>query len=936
MVLHKLAGKLIEAKTKSASTKLLKTVPESDLVQLAVAVKEICYSFWTSEPTKAQASAKALKNLYQFSPQKEIKAYSEWVSGISALTHGKLTPAIKKLDEASKIFLSLGKDYEAAQTRVSKLYALALLGKYDEAIKCGENSLVIFEHYGDELAAGKVEKNLGNVAARQGNEIVTEEYYLAAMRRFVKLKNTEELTMAENSLANTYTELNNFRQAEKFYTRALERAKSAKMLVTEAEIEASMGNLAYFRGNLNSALKYLETSRRKYDTLQMPHQTAIAELEIADVYLELNLTAEAFSIYEKVVDKLQKLKLQGEEARARASFGRGAAILNQTATARKELKKAARLYVLENNQVGAAMVKLNGAKLELDLQNHQKVLQLAQEAEILLDQSGNLRHLLAARWLIAEAWRNLGENEKAQQLLEQVFTESIKQEQSNTAQSAQVSLGKLAASGKNYRQAEKHFRRAIKLIETLRAPLAAEEFRMAFLADKLAPYENLAKIYLEENKFKQAFLTVEKARSRSLVESLGDNEFQSAGEEKNKVSAKLYKNLEILREELNWFYSRVHRADDAEVEKLQTEAKKREKQIADVMCQISSIGESKFGKPDFLDFARLQTQIGRQKALVEFISFDGVLSAFVVTDKKIHFVADLAMENEILALLEDLQFQFGSLRYGAKILEPLLLELRRRADFHLQILFEKLIAPLINLLEQRDLKIVPVGALHYIPFHALFDGEKYLIETREVTYAPGATVWQFLASKPQRKLKNALLIGFADERIPLVTREIENLEKIFADAKSFTGEQATFAAFTENAGKFDVLHLACHGQFRLENPLFSSLHLADGWITVRDICSHKLKAEIVTLSACETGVHKIFAGDEILGLARGFLAAGANSLILSLWTVNDAATTELMKDFYTELKRGFNASQALKIAQCNFIERGVHPYFWSPFVLIGR
>ncbi|MBA2735603.1 MAG: CHAT domain-containing protein, partial [Pyrinomonadaceae bacterium] len=135
---------------------------------------------------------------------------------------------------------------------------------------------------------------------------------------------------------------------------------------------------------------------------------------------------------------------------------------------------------------------------------------------------------------------------------------------------------------------------------------------------------------------------------------------------------------------------------------------------------------------------------------------------------------------------------------------------------------------------------------------------------------------------------------------------------------------------------FDVLHLACHGQFRAENPLFSSLHLADGWITVRDICSQKLQADLVTLSACETGLNKIFAGDEILGLARGFLSAGANSLVLSLWTVSDEATTELMKDFYENLQRGASVSASLRLAQVNFIKRNSHPYFWSPFALIGR
>lgn len=934
MILHLLAEKLIEAKSKSKCSVLLKIIPETDFVKLAVVVKEICYSFWTSQPTKAQASAKALENIYKCSPQKEIKAYSEWVSGIAEITRGNLMSAIERLDGAAANFLTLGKKLEAAQTQNAKLYPLAFLGRYDEAIKTGKKTLRTFEKSGDELAAGKIQINIGNLFWRQDNYQLAEKYYLSARRHFIKIKDNQNLAVSENSLAIVYAGINNFHKAEKFYAQALIRAKAAKMYVTEAEIEASMGNLALFRGNFDQALKFLELSRRKYETLQMPHQTAIAELEIADVYLELNLTTEAALIYEKTADELHKLKLQGEEARARANFGRVAAVLDKTRTARTQLKKAARLYVLEKNKVGAAAVKLNEAKLELDLQNFERALKLAEEAESFLRQTGNVRHLLTARLLQAEALRNLGETVKAQKMFTRIFTASIKQKQPNTAQSAQISLGKLAVQQKNYRQAEKHFKKAIRLIETLRAPLAAEEFRMAFLANKLAPFENLAKIYLAEDKFKKAFLMIEKARSRSLVENLG-GAVQPLNMEQDKVSVKMSKKLEMLREELNWFYSRLHRADNAEIENLQTEAKSREKQIADVMRQISSTDESKFGKQDFLDFARLQKQLGKQKALVEFVNFDGEISAFVITDKKIYFVAHLAKESEILTLLEGLQFQFGSLRYGAKILGPFIPELKKRADFYLQKLYKKLIEPLESFLDNRDLTIIPVGALHYVPFHALFDGTSYQIEKREIVYAPSATVWQFLASKPQQKLRNALLIGFADERIPLVGREIKNLKLIFANSKSFTGKWATFSAFTENAAKFDVLHLACHGQFRPENPLFSSLHLADGFVTVRDICLQKLNAEIVTLSACETGLSKIYAGDEILGLARGFLSAGAKSLVLSLWTVNDEAAADLMKGFYEELNTGKSASEALKISQCNFIERGVHPYFWSPFALIG-
>ncbi len=335
------------------------------------------------------------------------------------------------------------------------------------------------------------------------------------------------------------------------------------------------------------------------------------------------------------------------------------------------------------------------------------------------------------------------------------------------------------------------------------------------------------------------------------------------------------------------------------------------------------------------DLKSLQKALGRQKAFIEFVKFDDAISAFAVTGDKIEYFADLAKEDEILTLLEGLQFQFGALRYGAKNLGNFIDELKKRADFYLRKLYEKLVRPLENFIGERNLIIVPVGALHYVPFHAL-KNDAYLIESREIVYTPSATVWEFLQAKSAKKVEKALLIGFADEKIPLVYEEIETLRKIFADAKTLTGADANFSNYTAHAAEFDVLHLACHGQFRPDNPLFSSLHLADGFVTVRDICAQQLTAEIVTLSACETGLNKIFAGDEILGLARGFLAAGAKSLVLSLWTVNDAATTRLMKDFYTNLQRGETVAASLRTAQLNFIKTGSHPYFWSPFALIGK
>jgi tetratricopeptide (TPR) repeat protein len=908
---------------------MLRAHPELADGATALALKDICYAAWTTEPTTARAAAAALKSLARINDSDGIAALSEWVAGIASLTTGKLESAVEHLDRAAQIFFRINRELDAGQTQVAKLYPLALLGRYDEAVGAGTRALRIFEKHKDQRAAGKIEMNLGNIASRRELHREAEKYYRSAHRRFTKLNETTWLTMCENGLAMTYAALNDFCRAEEFYSRALRRARSEKMLMTVAELEASMGNLALFRGRLDEALRRLESSRRLYVELNMPHQMAVAELEIADIYAELNLQQEAFEIYARIVPNLGSLKMQGEEARAHAGFGRAATARGKHKIAAREFKRAARLYVSEKNLVGAGVVKLNQAALHLSDGHFRSALTLARESEKLLN--GVVRHRLAAVWTAGEALRRLKNFGEASNVLKKSLAAARKYEQPALAQNALVSLGKLAAEQKHFVSAERHFLEAIEMTETLRAPIAAEEFRMAFLANNLSAYESLAEIYVGQNRIEEAFLLVEKSRSRSLSEVL-----LSTNTAPLKAPARLRREIERLREELNWFYSSINRrGSESEIKSLQKEAATREKKIATVTRQIESTRTGREDRPSEIDLDKLKKRLGTAKALVEYVNFSGTISAFVVRDDGVEYFPALALESETVALVEGLHFQFGALRYGAENLVHLMPELKKRADAYLEKAYDKIIAPLAKAIENRSLIAVPTGALHYLPFNALRCSARYLIETRQITSVPSAAIWQTLDSRPLRPLKSALLFGAPDENIPLVNAEIAAIGKILKGSVSFTNAAATFDAFRENAPFFDILHLACHGQFRPDNPLFSSLHLADGSVTVRDIGDQKLRAGLVTLSACETGINRIFAGDEILGLARGFLSAGASNLILSLWTVSDAATTKLMKDFYDHLRRGASIAASLRQTQCNSINENLHPYYWSPFTLIG-
>ncbi len=931
---NELAENLVSAKTEKERRSLLKANLEIADIDLALALKDICYSFWTSEPTKAQTSAKALKSLEKAVPNDEISAFTAWISGIASITKGKIELAVESLSLSAASFLRLGKEHQAAQTQVSKLYALALLGRYDEAVETGKNAIKIFEKFDDQLAAGKVEKNLGNMLGRSDFYHQAETYFFSARKRFDKLRRTEETAMIENCLAFVYTLKNDFSEAQKFYVLALKSAEKSKMPVTIAEIEASLGNFWLFRGKYEESLRFLESSRQRFSELDMRTQTAIADLEIADAYLELNLAKEAFEIYKKIVPEFAKHKMQAEEARASVQFARSAILMKQPKIARRELKKSAALYKKEKNFVGAAGVMLNEAQFEMTEQDFAKSLEIAEESEIILLESGHVRQLLLARYLQSDCLRNLGDLAKAETNLIDTLEKSLTHEQTNLAQLCLISLGKIALQKNEIADAEIHFKEAILLIENLRDPLPSEEFRMAFLSDKLVAFEELAKIYLKNARLIEAFEMIEKSRARTLSESIQVKNKLSIS---NKNSENLEAKLNSVREELNWFYSRLSRAvNDKEFSDLQAQCEKREIEIATLTRQISAFSESGKSQSGELNLAELQNQLGKNRVLIEFVCFGEEISAFVVSNESVNFVENLGNQKEITQCLAQIRFQFGALRYGRKLIDSFLSELTKRTNHYLGILYNRLLRPVKDLIGEKDLVIVPAKGLHYVPFNALYDGEKYLIEKREVSLAPSAKVLQVALQKRRTTNRNALLIGFADEKVPLVNDEINSLKQILPQAKSLIGKDATFSNFKSLAPKADILHIACHGKFRSENPMFSSLHLADGFVTVRDVCALDLRCNLVTLSACETGLNEISAGEEILGLSRGFISAGANSLMLSLWTVDDESTMNLMKVFYSEIEKGNSFAQSLRMAQIREIELTSHPYFWASFVLIGK
>jgi CHAT domain-containing protein len=155
-------------------------------------------------------------------------------------------------------------------------------------------------------------------------------------------------------------------------------------------------------------------------------------------------------------------------------------------------------------------------------------------------------------------------------------------------------------------------------------------------------------------------------------------------------------------------------------------------------------------------------------------------------------------------------------------------------------------------------------------------------------------------------------------------------------AELYLGNQASAAVLRQRGPETGFLHIATHGVYRQDNPMFSAIRLGDGYLNLYDLYQLRLNAKLVTLSGCATGMNFVAAGDELLGLQRGLFYAGATSLLLSLWDVHDRSTAELMQEFYKGYIQSGDMAGSLQAAMRSLEQKHPHPYFWAPFVLVGK
>jgi CHAT domain-containing protein len=510
-------------------------------------------------------------------------------------------------------------------------------------------------------------------------------------------------------------------------------------------------------------------------------------------------------------------------------------------------------------------------------------------------------------------------------------------------------------------------RQAIEQIESIRSLLDSPADRQSYFEGAMLTYGNAIVASLASKRWAEAFDYSERARSRAFLDVLGTKAQLS------KTRSELFAEERALNERIAGLKSRLStEPGEADTASLRAELRDAERAYNGFLTKVSRENKEQASlmsvKP--LTSHQVQELLDPETTLISYFVTRDFVRVWIVEKNRLRYVRVRLSKKELADLVREFRetiYTLGESERFRKVSETL---------------HKDLIEPVTPYVRAKEVIIVPHDVLNYLPFHALVDRDgRYLIEKYPIYYLSSASLLQFTKEKRTAMGEKVLAFGNPDlgdpERdLEFAELEAQEVRNIYPQSRVYVQKEATEEKSKALSPSHDILHFAAHTELNEEDPLSSAILLAkegkeDGKLEVREIFGMDLKANLVVLSGCETGLGKLSRGDELVGLTRAFIYAGTPSVVASLWKVDDSSTAQLMAEFYRNLKT-MTKVEALRQAQLQlirgqgrsdlFARRGVggitkftttqgvkptsgdaaspfvstsHPYFWAPFILVG-
>lgn len=855
---------------------------------------------------------------------------------------GELDDAIACADKAAEMAQAAGDEIEAARARVASMHPLAKLGRTAEAIARGTSARDALVAAGRGDLAARAELNLANVHKIRGDGPEA----IAALERALAGVAPEDRAARGtilNTLGEALLQLDRLSDAMRAFDDAdalLEGLPLARTIVL-----GNKADLLARQGRLGESIAAFARAAEAAKGVAPGHHARLL-IEAAEALATLGAAREALAAATEALAVASARALPAEAARARLVRARTLAAAARFDDADEEAARALAVYAEIGDARGRRAATLMRAELALRAADPARARALAGEAS----EGASPLDLARAQAIASEALLLEGDAQGARKAIEEAVANAralgVRTVEIDCAATAAACARMLGEDG----ECSRILASAVETAEELRATIGAERHRSAFTASRLRVYEELALADLahgDRDSLMRAFATVERARSRQLLETILRAVERSAPRADSDDDE-----LVRLRSKLSELHARGARdggndgGNEGGVRRgiapaLLEEMRRTERAIDDLVTARQSSGALRGGVSPLLarieDAHAIAARLSPTDALIAYYRAGDELLAFTVFEGGIACCRALAFGGEVDELVEKLLFLLRAQTSGAAQDAPT--GGSRVIAWFSRALHERLMAPILA--ERPDiaaratrLVIVPFGALHALPFALLSDGARNLIERFEIQTAPSASIACAAVARERITPHEPLVVGFADAAAPLIEEEIREVARI-TGARLLAGDAATRDAMRRAAPDAAMIHLACHGRFVPSLPAASGLRLADGWLPIRDILDLGLSAELVVLAGCETGRHAVDAGDELSGIARAFHAAGARRLLTTLWSVRDRSALRLATRFHRALQGGARPSRALQESTLAMRAESDHPSCWASFSLSG-
>lgn len=868
---------------------------------------------------------------------------------------GEYQRACDLYDEAAELYQAAGRPVDRAKSLIGKVWALSSMGRHLEAVQTGQWASAILETHQQWLELATLAMNMGVIHGRmdQGKLALALFDRAKALYERVGKEGRPGVIQADQNRAIVLRNLGHFEESVRTSENAWQASSDLGYTAQAARAKHSLGITYFVLGRHNEALECLDRAREVLLADGRLRDAMLVDLFISDCLLELRRFADVLDTCQRIRGQFAQQGTRFEaahallnEAIAYTSLGKHVQALASVGQVRGFFEDAGNAVWVARTDLERAALQLHQGQLETSLHTSQACAEVFREHGLPIPEARAC--LLAAR-----ASSLLSRGEQAKRLATAALSIAEVHDIPSLAYGAHHVLGVVAARQRITQQAISEYDLAIQELERMRGRLMVE-FRADFLEDKGAVFEDMVDALVDEARPAEALDYAERAKSRALLDLLA-HRLDLRIEARDPSDEALVQELLHLREERDRMRRRWEGGDairPAEWDVRGESLVRMEKQALALEKQITGLWHRLLIRN--ADYARdaalwqahsepVQSYLAPDTVLLAYFAAHDRLIAFLITR---HSIRAQRLTSDLGQLQRLIQLLWLNLRSVPGSSQQRIAKLTTNAQGLLHRLHSLLMAPLADELRQYPKWIVvPHGNLHYLPFHALHDGASYVLQQHQISYLPGASLLRY-CQESNVAAAGALVMGHSYHgRLRHAVQESRAVANLLG-ARAFVEGEATLARLRDGAPECRVVHLATHGEFRPDNPLFSGLALDDGWLTTLDIFNLRLKASLVVLSACQTGRSLIGGGDELLGLMRALLYAGAASVVLSLWTVEDRSTARLMQAFYERLTAGHSKALSLHGAQLQLmgIEGGIadpkvgthrHPYFWAPFCLVG-